>query len=86
MRFLLIVAGMLTLAVSAPLTPANAGGNAGYGPHCFARIDGLAGRRICVQCIRQCHLKYSVSHDMALPPDVLACMATCVKASEATQR
>jgi hypothetical protein len=79
---LLIVAGILALAASASLTPANARPLV-YGPHCFARIDGVAGRRICAQCTSQCRY---VGANLVTPPDILACMATCVNAAEATRR
>jgi hypothetical protein len=82
---------MLTLAVSAALTPANAKGF-GYGPHCFARIYGVAGYRICAQCIHQCrygslqHCKPGAFCDYSvIPPDVVACMAICVNAKETAQ-
>jgi hypothetical protein len=82
---------MLALALSASATPANAKGFS-YGPHCFARIYGVAGYRICAQCIRQCryydplHCKPGAFCDWNVtPPDIVACMATCVNAKETAQ-
>jgi hypothetical protein len=61
MRFLLIVAGMLTLAVSASLTPANAG---------VFYCDNV----VCV-CQSKCRFPYPVQ--VPLPSQYLACIASC---------
>jgi hypothetical protein len=85
MRFL-IVAGMLVLAVSASMTPANAAhsGNAYCGNY------GIQG--IYCHCIRQCNREnpWAMRHDLAMrslsnrsvSERYVACTSTCVNAAE----
>jgi hypothetical protein len=88
---------MLTLAVSASLTPGNAAGG-GFAPYCGARINGAAGYQMCYRCTSQCYgpnfrnlaaercYKPGPFCDPgAIPPRIVACMAACVNASEATR-
>jgi hypothetical protein len=87
---------MLTLAVSASLTPADAR----FTPYCGARINGAAGYQMCRHCVQKCggsnvdpygYITPSCKpgafcdHNV-IPPDIVACMATCVNASEAIRR
>jgi hypothetical protein len=87
---------MLSLTVLASLTPANAR----FTPYCGARINGAAGYQMCGRCTHQCYpppigrnlaaergCKPGAFCDPgAIPPSIVACMATCVNASEATRR
>jgi hypothetical protein len=80
MRFLLIVAGMLMLAISASVTPANAAGPVGY-----------CGSLRCA-CQFQCRVEFWNTEklwdraDRHSRPLTQACVEKCVKAKEATRR
>jgi hypothetical protein len=86
MRLLLIVAGMLVLAVSASLTPANAVCYF-YTGYCRKGM-GMSNRMAAIYCAcdRQCALACKAGpdtppngrYDGRIPPDIVACMATCV--------
>jgi hypothetical protein len=96
----MIVAGMLVPALSASLTPANAGP---FTPYCGARINGAAGYQMCGHCIQQCYggqsplaaiylenlrrCKPGAACDLlVIPTDISVCMATCVNAKRAARR
>jgi hypothetical protein len=93
---LLIVAGMLVLAVSASLTPANAAGGAAVwcaDPTLFAHRSGMSvplAVEICcqIQCPGDANIAYAQERGWGLRREadkkVQACLSKCVNAFEAS--
>jgi hypothetical protein len=95
MRFLLIVAGMLALAVSASLTPANAGGppppcrpdQVTAWAHMFGVSPSLMLESYCFcQCNNDAGRRIHTETPTSNHKKTMACNAQCVNAFEASRR
>jgi hypothetical protein len=87
---LLIVAGTLVLAVSASLTPANAATpysmDGCYGRNCRCSYQRYGKpRTLCFAILRRCKPGAFCDRNV-IPPDIHACLATCMAAQEAARR